>query len=109
VRGVIHWVSASKGFRAEVRLYDRLFNHPNPDGDRSVASFLDHLNPDSLETISQAVLETSLENAEPGERFQFEREGYFCLDSGHVEGAVPVFNRTVTLRDSWAKIEPKKQ
>ena len=109
VRGVIHWVSATMGIGAEVRLYDRLFNHPSPDGDRSVASFLEHLNDQSLETIEQAVLEPGLAGAKPGDRFQFEREGYFCLDSGHVEGAVPVFNRTVTLRDSWAKIEPKKQ
>lgn len=101
VRGVIHWVSASHGVAAEVRLYDRLFNHPAPDGDKEVASFLDHLNPDSLRTV-QAMVEPSLADAEQGARFQFEREGYFCRDS---RSSGLVFNQTVTLRDSWAKIE----
>ena len=109
VRGVIHWVSASHGFTAKVRLYDRLFNHPAPDADKSVASFLEHLNPQSLQTLETAVLEPSLANAAPGSRFQFEREGYFCLDAAASEEGVPVFNRTVTLRDSWARMDQKNQ
>jgi len=106
VRGVIHWVSASEGVKAEVRLYDRLFNHPNPDGDKEVASFLEHINPDSLKELTEAVVEPSLANAKVGEHYQFEREGYFTLDSKD-SGERLVFNRTVTLRDSWAKIEQK--
>ena len=109
VRGVIHWVSASQGIRAKVRLYDRLFNHPAPDADKSVASFLEHLNPESLRILDNAVLEPSLAAAVPGSRYQFEREGYFCMDSMPSQGELPVFNRTVTLRDSWARIEQKKQ
>ncbi|MCP4286034.1 MAG: glutamine--tRNA ligase/YqeY domain fusion protein [Gammaproteobacteria bacterium] len=109
VRGVIHWVSATLGVKARVCLYDRLFNHPAPDADKSVASFLEHLNPESLQTLDHAVVEPSLLNALPGSRFQFEREGYFCLDTETGKSEVPVFNRTVTLRDSWARIEQKKQ
>jgi len=105
VRGVIHWVSVGLGIPAEVRLYDRLFSHPMPDADREAESFLVHLNPDSLLTLTQAVVEPSLAQAEPGDRFQFEREGYFCLDTQDSTAEQPVFNRTVTLRDSWAKIE----
>jgi len=105
VKGVIHWVSAERGLKAEVRLYDRLFKHPNPDGDRAVSSFLEHLNPDSLHTLSHAVVEPSLIKARPGDHFQFEREGYFCVDSRHSTEDRLVFNRTVSLRDSWAKIE----
>jgi glutaminyl-tRNA synthetase len=105
VRGVIHWVSAVHGVRAEVRLYDRLFNHPTPDADKSVASFLEHLNPGSLGIAEHAVVEPSLASANPGDRFQFEREGYFILDASESMPNSPVFNRTVTLRDSWSKIE----
>jgi glutaminyl-tRNA synthetase len=105
VRGVIHWVSAYHGLRAEVRLYDRLFKHPAPDQDKRVASFLEHLNPDSLYTLSHAMVEPSLADAAPGTRFQFEREGYFCVDSEESGRGRLVFNRTVTLRDSWARIE----
>jgi len=104
VRGVIHWVSAELGVSAEVRLYDRLFSLPMPDADREAASFLVHLNPDSLLTLTQAVVEPSLAKAEPGDRFQFEREGYFCLDTQDSTADRPVSKRTVTLRDSWAKI-----
>ncbi|MCG8426736.1 MAG: glutamine--tRNA ligase/YqeY domain fusion protein [Chromatiales bacterium] len=107
VKGVIHWVSASEGVKAEVRLYDRLFNHYNPDGDKSVESFLAHINPESLVALTDAVVEPSLLDAQEGERFQFEREGYFCLDSVDTTAERPVFNRIVTLRDSWAKIEKK--
>ncbi|HEB94901.1 MAG TPA: glutamine--tRNA ligase/YqeY domain fusion protein [Sedimenticola thiotaurini] len=108
VKGVIHWVAADRALRAEVRLYDRLFSHPAPDADRSAASFLDHLNPDSLHTLSHALVEPSLGQAAPGERFQFEREGYFCVDGIDSTPENPVFNRVVTLRDSWARMEQKR-
>jgi len=102
VRGVIHWVSAESGVPAEVRLYDRLFNHPAPDADREVEHWKEHLNPESL-VVREAFVEPLLGGAEPGERFQFEREGYFCRDAEISDRLV--FNRVVTLRDSWAKIE----
>ncbi len=106
VKGVIHWVSARHGIEAEVRLYDRLFNHPSPDTARDGTDYRDHLSPESLLTLTHCYLEPSLAGARPGERFQFEREGYFCVDSEHSHDK-PIFNRTVTLRDSWAKIEQK--
>lgn len=98
VRGVIHWVSASEGLPAQVRLYDRLFRVPTPgkEGD-----FLADLNPDSLQIVDEAVVEPSLAGAEMGERFQFEREGYFCRDIEDTEDDRPVFNQIVSLRDSW--------
>jgi len=104
VKGVIHWVSASHAIEAEVRLYDRLFSHPTPDDGKEGVGYKERINPDSLHTLSYCYLEPSLKDAEPGERFQFEREGYFCKDSMQI-GDKPVFNLTVTLRDSWAKIE----
>jgi len=109
VKGVIHWVSATAGVKAEVRLYDRLFSHATPDADKSVDSFLAHLNPDSLHTLSHAMVEPSLLEAASGERFQFEREGYFCLDTEDSTAQRLVFNRVVTLRDSWARIEQGKR
>ncbi|MCK4864211.1 MAG: glutamine--tRNA ligase/YqeY domain fusion protein [Gammaproteobacteria bacterium] len=106
VKGVIHWVSAVHSIEAEVRLYDRLFTHANPDAAaKDGKKFTDFINPDSLHTLSACYLEASLEVAEAGERFQFEREGYFCRDSENSSNGKPVFNRTVTLRDTWAKIE----
>ena len=104
VKGVIHWVSAAHAVEAEVRLYDRLFSVASPDAVAEGGAFTDHLNPDSLRTLTQCQLEPSLADASPGEGFQFEREGYFCLDSEHFHGK-QVFNRTVTLRDSWAKMD----
>ena len=104
VKGVIHWVSARHGLPAEVRLYDRLFSHPTPGADKAV-DFRDQLNPDSLRTLTRCVVEPSLADAAPGSRFQFEREGYFCVDTLESARGQLVFNRTVTLRDSWAKIE----
>ena len=98
VKGVIHWVSARHGATAEVRLYDRLLKTPQPQGD----TWEENLNPDSLITLKNAVVEPSLAEAEPGAQYQFEREGYFCRDSK--SGSKLVFNRVVTLRDSWAKI-----
>ena len=107
VKGVIHWVDANNAVEAEVRLYDRLFSHPQPDNTKDDTDYKDHLYTDSLLTLTQCYLEGALTDAEPGERFQFEREGYFCLDLDHKVGNKPVFNRTVTLRDTWAKIEQK--
>ena len=102
VKATLHWVSAAHAIEAEVRLYDRLFNHPNPAG--APGEIEDHLNPESLEVLKDCKLEPSLAGAEVGDRVQFERLGYFCVDPDSAAGA-PVFNRTVTLRDTWAKIE----
>jgi len=109
VRGVIHWVSARHGLPVEIRLYDRLFAHPAPDGGKDGKEFTDHLNPDSLRTLTHSFVEPSLGESAAGDRFQFEREGYFVLDSRGSEGSKPVFNRTVTLRDTWAKIERQRK
>jgi glutaminyl-tRNA synthetase len=104
VKGTIHWVSAADAVTAEVRLYDRLFKSEDPgEGDRDP---LTDLNPDSLERITTAKLEPSLAHAAVGARYQFERQGYFCVDPDSRPGA-PVFNRTVTLKDTWAKIASK--
>jgi glutaminyl-tRNA synthetase len=100
VKGTIHWVAAQHAVRAPVRLYDRLFTAPFPGGD-----FERELNPDSLKIVERAALEPALADAQPGERFQFERNGYFIADTGLSKPDAPVFNRTVTLRDSWAKLE----
>ncbi len=103
VQGVIHWVSAARALLAEVRLYDRLFAHPTPDSAREGGAFTDHLNPLSLRTLTHCYLELSLALASPGERFQFEREGYFVVDVGESASGKPVFNQTVPLRDTWGK------
>lgn len=103
VKGVIHWVSASHGREAEIRLYDRLFEHPTPDSAGDTKDFRTFLNPDSLRTLTRSYVEPSLDQASPGERFQFEREGYFCLEAATTPEGRAIFNRTVTLRDSWAK------
>lgn len=105
VKGTIHWVSAAHAVPAEVRLYDHLFNKPNPDDFAEGQDFTVNLNPNSLETLLACRLEPSLTNAVPGNRFQFERHGYFIADAKDSSTAHLVFNRTVTLRDSWAKIE----
>ncbi|AKS40581.1 glutamine--tRNA ligase/YqeY domain fusion protein [Wenzhouxiangella marina] len=103
VKGTIHWVSASHSVQAEVRLYDRLFNVPHPAADKE-RDFVEHLNPESLEIIPDARLEASLADAGVGEHYQFERTGYFVPDP-LTRPERPVFNRAVTLRDAWAKIE----
>jgi glutaminyl-tRNA synthetase len=103
-KGTIHWVSAKHAFEAEVRLYDRLFSVEDPEGEEG-KDFTEFLNPNSLEIINNCKLEPSLKNALPGEKFQFERIGYFCVDTKYSKEGMPVFNRIVTLRDSWAKIE----
>ncbi len=102
VEGTIHWVPAEQSLPAEARLYDRLFRVPNPLGEK--ADFTEFLNPRSLEVIQSCRVEPSLGQASPGSRFQFERMGYFCLDPVDSSEGKLVFNRTVTLRDSWAKI-----
>ena len=104
VKGTLHWVSAAHALDAEVRLYDRLFTVADPAG---TDDFLDHLNPASLETVVGAKLEPSLGGVEAGERVQFERLGYFCADPDRTEAAMAVFNRTIGLRDTWARIEAK--
>jgi glutaminyl-tRNA synthetase len=103
VKGTIHWVSASHAFEAQVRLYDRLFTVEDPNKEDDGKTYLDHLNAESQEVIAAAKLEPGLAKADPGERFQFERLGYFCADAGDSQAGKPVFNRTVTLRDAWAK------
>jgi glutaminyl-tRNA synthetase len=105
VRGVIHWVSARHGLKGEVRLYDRLFSQANPDKVPEGGRFTDNLNPDSLRTLTDCYFEPSLGQAGVGDRYQFEREGYFTPDSREEGEGRRVFNRIVTLRDSWAKIE----
>jgi glutaminyl-tRNA synthetase len=102
VDGVIHWVSAEHAVTVEVRLYDRLFQVPDP-GSIS-ESYTDYLNPASLETLSTCYVESSLGYAEPGNRYQFERIGYFCVDTRDSAPGRPVFNRIVALRDSWGKM-----
>ncbi|MED5491364.1 MAG: glutamine--tRNA ligase/YqeY domain fusion protein [Pseudomonadota bacterium] len=101
VKGVIHWVPASSSIECEVRLYDRLFNAANPDKGEEGTTFLDNINPDSLQVLSGCRAEPSLAEATLDDRFQFEREGYFCVDSRDSKAGAMVFNRTVTLRDSW--------
>ena len=101
VKGTIHWVSARHAIQRELHLYDRLFIAPNPD--QGTGDFKRHLNPDSLKILKNSMLEPILEAAKPAERFQFERQGYFTIDTQFPDRSV--FSRTVTLRDSWAKIE----
>jgi glutaminyl-tRNA synthetase len=101
VNGVIHWVSATHNLPVEVRLYDRLFNDENPDGNKE-RDFTECLNPESLQVIETAYAEPSLANGEVGQQYQFEREGYFCIDTDSTADKL-VINRTVTLRDSWNK------
>ncbi len=103
VKATLHWVSAPHAVNAEVRLFDTLFSSPDPGAS---ADFLDDLNPDSLEVINDARLEPSLAGLEPGERVQLERLGYFCADPDTTRER-PVFNRTVTLRDTWAKVKAR--
>jgi glutaminyl-tRNA synthetase len=102
VKGTIHWVDSKTCIDAELRLYDRLFTKENPDDLEEGETYLDYLNPDSLQIIS-AKLEKHLENAEIGNKFQFERKGYFCVDKDSSHKKL-VFNRIVDLKDSWSKI-----
>ena len=107
VKSTIHWVSAAHAVNAEVRLYDTLFSKPDPSEVEEGKEFTSNLNPNSLEVVTDARLEPSLAGAAAGSRFQFERIGYFCVDPDTRPGN-PVFNRTVALKDTWAKIEKKQ-
>ena len=106
VKATMHWVSAGHALRAEVRLYDRLFSVEDPEDVPEGQTFVDRLNPNSLEVLNDCLVEPSLADAQAGSRVQFERLGYFCVDRDTRAGAL-VFNRTVSLRDTWAKIEQK--
>jgi len=105
VKATLHWVSAGHAIPAEVRLYDRLFTVENPSVEKEGADYRTFLNPNSLEVLSDCQLEPSLAGAAPGSFYQFERHGYFCADTVDAKPGQPVFNRTVGLRDTWAKIE----
>ena len=98
---MIHWVPAAESVECEVRLYDRLFKSANPEKSEDGGSFLDNINPESLQVLTGCRAEPSLGHAAAEDRFQFEREGYFVADLKDSEPGQPVFNRTVTLRDSW--------
>ena len=105
MKGTIHWVSAAHAYTAEVRLFDRLFTRENPyEVDEQGQDFISNLNPDSLTILTDAKMEPSLAEAQPGDHFQFMRQGYFFVDPVDSEPGKPVFNRTVTLRDTWEKI-----
>jgi glutaminyl-tRNA synthetase len=108
VKSTIHWVSAAHAIEAEVRLYDNLFSKEDPNDVAEGKDWTDNLNPKSLEVITAAKLEPSLSEAAVGSRYQFERLGYFCVDPDSTAGK-RVFNRTVALRDTWAKVEKAHQ
>jgi glutaminyl-tRNA synthetase len=105
VKGTIHWVSINHAIKAEVRIYDRLFTHENPDGDKEV-DFKEYINPNSLDVIT-GYLEPSLKTVKNLDQFQFQRLGYFCVDKDSSSQQL-VFNKTVGLRDTWAKVEAKE-
>jgi glutaminyl-tRNA synthetase len=107
VKATLHWVSADHAIGAEVRLYDHLFTRPDPDGAKDGTDFKSFINPDSLKKLTACRLEPELANAAPGSRYQFERLGYFCVDTVDSCKTALVFNRTVTLKDEWAKIQKK--
>jgi glutaminyl-tRNA synthetase len=107
VKSTIHWVSAAHALDAEIRLYDNLFDRPDPSTDEG-REFTEFLNPKSLEIVSHAKLEPFLKDAAVGGRYQFERLGYFCVDPDRTPER-PVFNRTLALRDTFAKIEKREK
>jgi glutaminyl-tRNA synthetase len=109
VKATLHWVSAAHAIQAEVRLYDHLFLKANPDDTEEGTDFKTHFNPNSLEILTSCHVEPSLAGATPGSRYQFERIGYFCVDSVDSSDPALIFNRTVSLRDIWAKIEKGQQ
>jgi glutaminyl-tRNA synthetase len=108
VKATLHWVSADHAVDAEVRLYDRLFTKEDPNALEEGEDWRDYLNPKSLEVVPAAKVERSLAETKPGDHFQFERKGYFCVDPDSVTGK-PVFNRTVTLRDTWANVQKRNE
>jgi glutaminyl-tRNA synthetase len=105
VKATLHWVSAEHSADAEVRLYDHLFTRPDPDRGEEGEDFLSFVNPNSLVTLRGCKVEPWLAKVKPGAFYQFERQGYFCVDPDTVKSGIPVFNRTITLKDTWAKIE----
>ena len=105
VKATLHWVAAASAVEGTVRLYDRLFSVPDPSDDEG-RDWRESLNPHSLETLTSAKLEPALKGLPAGTRVQFERLGYFCVDPDST-AATPVFNRTVTLKDTWARIEAR--
>ena len=107
VKSTIHWVSAANAVDAEVRIYENLFTKENPDEAEEGDDFISNLNRNSLEVVAAAKVEPSLANVSAGTRYQFERLGYFCVDPDSKPGK-PVFNRTVALKDTWAKVEKKQ-
>ena len=108
VQATLHWLSAAHAAPAEVRLYDRLLAKPDPGDVEEGQNWKANINPDSLEVLAGCWVEPTLSGAKPDERFQFERLGYFCVDPDSAGGTL-VFNRTVTLRDTWARIEQKQK
>jgi glutaminyl-tRNA synthetase len=108
IKGTLHWVSSRHAKKAEVRLYNHLFTKVNPADEKECPDLKTGLNPDSLEVLKDCLVEPALAEADPGERFQFLRMGYFCVDSKESKPGAPAFNRAVTLRDTWAKISKKK-
>ncbi len=106
VKSTMHWVSAAHAITAEIRLYDKLFTKADPYDIAEGEDVLSNLNPNSLEILTGAKLEPSLASAKAGDHFQFERVGYFCVDPDSTPGNL-VFNRTLPLKDTWAKIEKK--
>jgi glutaminyl-tRNA synthetase len=107
VKATIHWVSAKYAIKREVRLYDRLFTVPEPESNKEEKEFTEFLNPESLTVLKDCYLEPSLAEAKPGVNYQFERLGYFIVDPVNSSDGNPVFNRTLTLRDAWAKVKGK--
>jgi len=109
VKATLHWVSAPHAVTAEVRLYERLFTVENPSLEKDGVDYRSYLNPSSLEVLRYCQLEPGLADPAPGSRYQFERHGYFCVDTVDSAAGRPVFNRTVALRDSWAKLEQARK
>jgi glutaminyl-tRNA synthetase len=109
VKATLHWVSAQHSLPAEVRLYDRLFLEEHPESGNDDHDYKKCINPDSLQALTECRVEASLSGAVPGSSYQFERQGYFCVDSKDSSENLLVFNRTEGLRDSWAKIEKKQK
>ncbi len=108
VKATLHWVSAAHALPAEIRLYDHLFTKENPSDVGEDEDWLDGVNPDSIEVLDSCLVEPSLAGAPAGSRFQFERQGYFCVDPDSGSDKL-VFNRTLSLRDTWAKIQKQQK
>jgi glutaminyl-tRNA synthetase len=109
VKATLHWVSAEHSMDADINLYDNLFIKENPEEGKEGSDFRDYLNPDSLITLKSCKVEPELKAAKAGEYYQFERQGYFCLDADDSTDIRPIFNRTVSLRDTWARIQKAGQ